>query len=99
MSDSAQYPSQTASMDGERPAKRVRVDGDPGPSQSQGIGETTNDFNGNAKLDAASDDDFDKIPGVELASSKHAPKASDLYLDTVRWLYQPSLPSPCLRYP
>lgn len=83
MSDSAQYPSQTASMDGERPVKRVKVEGDPGPSQSQGIGETTNDYNGNAKLDAASDDDFDDIYGVDLASSKHAAKASDLYLDTI----------------
>lgn len=91
MSNSAQYPSQIEDMTGQRPAKRAKVDGDLGPSQ--GIGETTKDFNGNTNLD---DDDIDDTYGLE--TSKHAPRISDLYLDTVRWLFQPSLSSPHLRY-
>ncbi|KAL4067353.1 hypothetical protein V8B97DRAFT_1873861 [Scleroderma yunnanense] len=83
MSSSAQRPTQTASIDGERPAKRTKVDGGTDSSQPQAIDESTHDFNGNARLDAASDDGFDDTYGVDSASSRHEPKASDLYLDTI----------------
>lgn len=71
----------------ERPAKRAKVKGSPASSPSETNGKTLDLPSGNARPDTPSDDGVDEMYDTESPSSKHEPKASDLYLDTVR---QPS---------
>ncbi|KAG6334025.1 hypothetical protein ID866_5068 [Astraeus odoratus] len=83
MSDSTQSTGKAANLDGERPAKRTKVVDGPGPSSSAASSAISHDLNGNATPNAAIDDGFGDSYATDLQGSKHEPKASDLYLDTI----------------
>lgn len=84
MPNSAQSFVHAASVDGERPAKRAKVEDSPDQLRSIGGGENEHKpIDGNAIPDAPVNDDFEDLYGTGPGNMKNEPRTSDLYLDTI----------------